>query len=56
MQQWRMASKKASTEMTTQELEQVLREIGAKNGLEIALDENRACTLELSDGRMMLLQ
>ena len=42
--------------MTTQELEQVLREIGAKNGLEIALDENRACTLELSDGRMMLLQ
>lgn len=27
-----------------QELEQVLREIGAKNGLEIALDENRACT------------
>ena len=43
-------------EMTTQELEQVLREIGAKNGLEIALDENRACTLELSDGRMMLMQ
>ena len=27
-----------------------------KNGLEIALDENGACTLELADGRVMLLQ
>ena len=38
------------------ELEEALKEIGARNGLEIALDENRACTLELSDGRVMLLQ
>ena len=34
----------------------ILKEIGAKNGLEIALDENGACTLELADGRVMLLQ
>jgi len=33
-----------------------LKEIGAKNGLEIALDENGACTLDLADGRVMLLQ
>jgi len=39
-----------------QEIESILKEIGAKNGLEIALDENGACTLELSDGRVMLLQ
>ena len=39
-----------------QEIESILREIGAKNGLEIALDENGACTLELADGRVMLLQ
>ena len=38
------------------ELEEALKEIGARNGLEIALDENRACTLELADGRVMLLQ
>ena len=34
----------------------ILKEIGARNGLEIALDENGACTLELEDGRVMLLQ
>lgn len=39
-----------------QEIESILKEIGAKNGLEIALDENGTCTLELSDGRVMLLQ
>ena len=33
------------------EIDSILKEIGARNGLEIALDENRACTLELSDGR-----
>ena len=38
------------------EIESILKEIGAKNGLEIALDENGACTLELADGRVMLLQ
>ena len=38
------------------ELASVLKELGAKNGLEIALDENGACTLELSDGRVLLLQ
>ena len=38
------------------ELESTLKEIGAKNGLEIALDENGACTLDLADGRVMLLQ
>ena len=39
-----------------QEIESILKEIGAKNGLEIALDEDGACTLELADGRVMLLQ
>jgi len=34
----------------------MLKEVGAKNGLEIAFDENGACTLELADGRVMLLQ
>jgi len=38
------------------EVELTLKEIGAKHGLEIVLDENRACTLELADGRVMLLQ
>ena len=38
------------------EIENALKEIGAKNGLEIALDENGACALELADGRVMLLQ
>ena len=35
---------------------QILKEIGAKNGLEMALDENGACTLERADGRVMLIQ
>ena len=39
-----------------EELDKALKEIGAKNGLEMALDENGACTLELSDGRLMLVQ
>ena len=34
----------------------MLEELGAKTGLEIVLDENGSCTLELSDGRVMLLQ
>lgn len=34
----------------------VLKEIGAKNRLEMSLDENGACTLELADGRVMLIQ
>ncbi len=38
------------------ELKSTLKEIGAKNGLEIELDEDGACTLELADGRVMLLQ
>ena len=37
-------------------LKSTLKEIGAKNGLEIELDEDGACTLELADGRVMLLQ
>ena len=35
---------------------QVLKEIGAKRGLEMEFDENGACTLELADGRIMLVQ
>ena len=38
------------------EIDSMLKEIGARNGLVIELDENRACTLELSDGRAVLLQ
>ena len=38
------------------EIEATLKEIGSKSGLDIALDENGACTLELSDGRVMLIQ
>ena len=38
------------------EVKQVLKEIGAKNGLDMDLDENGACTLELADGRVMLVQ
>ena len=39
-----------------EELKQILKGIGDKNGLEISLDENGACTLELSDGRVLLIQ
>ena len=38
------------------EIESALKEIGERNGFAIALDENGACTLELDDGRVMLLQ
>ena len=34
----------------------ILKELGESYGLEMALDENGACTLELSDGRVMLIQ
>ena len=34
----------------------VLKKLGAKNGLAMAFDENGACTLKLSDGRVMLIQ
>ena len=33
-----------------------LKELGERNGLDIGLDETGACTLELADGRVMLLQ
>ena len=39
-----------------EELNVTLKNIGAKNGLEIALDEDGACALELADGRVMILQ
>ena len=32
-----------------EEIESALKELGAKNGLEIAFDENGACTLGLAD-------
>ena len=38
------------------EVKSVLKELGAKNGLEMDLDENGACALELADGRVMLIQ
>ena len=38
------------------EVKSVLKELGAKNGLEMNLDENGACTLELADDRVMLIQ
>ncbi len=38
------------------EIEATLKEIGSKSGLDIALDENGACTLELADGRVVVLQ
>ena len=34
----------------------ILRKLGERNGLEMSMDENGACTLELSDGRVMLIQ
>ncbi len=39
-----------------EELRQMLKDIGDKNGLEISLDENGSCSLELSDGRVLLIQ
>ena len=38
------------------EVKLALKEIGGKHGLEMNLDENGACTLELADGRVMLIQ
>ena len=38
------------------EIEANLKEIGSKSGLDIALDENGSCTLELADGRVIVLQ
>ena len=38
------------------EIEATLKEIGSKSGLDIALDENGSCTLELADGRVVVLQ
>ena len=35
---------------------QTLKELGEKIGFEIALDDNGTCTLELEDGRPILLQ
>lgn len=37
-------------------LGQALKELGAKIGFDIALDEHGACTLELKDGRPLVLQ
>ena len=37
-------------------IEEILKGIGERNGLEIAFDENGACALELNDGRVVLLQ
>ena len=37
-------------------LDQALKELGAKIGFDIALDEHGTCTLELDDGRPLLLQ
>ena len=34
----------------------ILKEIGERNGLGIAFDENDACSLELADGRVLILQ
>ena len=38
------------------EIKLALKEIGGKHGLEMNLDENGACTLDLADGRIMLVQ
>ena len=37
-------------------LAMALKELGEKNGFDIALDDNGACTLELADGRAFCLQ
>ena len=39
-----------------EDIETELRELGEKNGLDISLDENDACTLVLADGRPVVLQ
>ena len=37
-------------------LAQALKELGQKNGFNLALDDNGTCSLELADGRPLLLQ
>lgn len=37
-------------------LAQALKELGQKNGLNLALDDNGTCSLELADGRPLVLQ
>lgn len=37
-------------------LAMALKELGEKNGFDIALDDNGACTLELADGRALCIQ
>ena len=37
-------------------IEEILKGIGERNGLEMAFDKNGACPLELEDGRVMILQ
>ena len=37
-------------------LAMALKELGEKNGFNIALDDNGACTLELADGRALCIQ
>ena len=39
-----------------EDIETELRELGEKNGFDISLDENDACTLVLADGRPVVLQ
>ena len=46
--------KKEKSDM--KEIKLVLKEIGGNHGLEMNLDENGACTLDLADGRIMLVQ
>ena len=46
--------KKEKSDM--KEIKLVLKEIGGKHGLEMNLDENGACMLDLADGRIMLVQ
>ena len=38
------------------ELDKALKGLGSKIGQEVALDESGSCTLELADGRALLLQ
>ena len=37
-------------------LAQALKELGQKNGFNLALDDNGTCSLELADGRPLILQ
>lgn len=42
--------------MTIDDVESALKDLSASSGFDISLDENGACTLELSDGRPVVLQ